>query len=125
MLEACREVADRNGLAIEDKGLRNTDLRWGFEVTFRICVPLSDGTTLDPEQLRFEALAEAFGLSASDFGREFSSGRETFRITGIDPRRPKYPISAERVPDGQGFKFTSEQVALLLQSTIKDVTPPH
>ena len=125
MLEACREVADRNGLAIEDKGLRNTDLRWGFEVTFRICVSLSDGTTLDPEQLRFEALAEAFGLSASDFGREFSSGRETFRITGIDPRRPKYPISAERVPDGQGFKFTSEQVALLLQSTIKDVTPPH
>ena len=125
MLEACREVADRNGLAIEDKGIRNADLRWGFEVTFRISIPLLDGTTLDPEQLRFEALAEAFGLSASDFGRESSTGRETFRITAIDPRRPKYPISAERVPDGQGFKFTSEQVVLLLQSTMKDVTPPH
>lgn len=124
MLEACREIADRNGLAIEDKGQRSTDLRWGFEVTFRISITRSDGMTLDPEQLRFEALAEAFGLSASDFGREFSTGRETFRITGIDPRRPKYPISAERVPDGQGFKFTGEQVALLLHSTMKDVTPP-
>lgn len=125
MLEAFREVADRNGVAIEDKGIRNTDLRWGFEVTFRISIPLSDGTALDPEQLRFEVLSEAFGLSASDFGREFSTGRETLRITGTDPRRPKYPISVERVPDGQGLKFTGEQVALLLQSKMRHVTPPH
>ena len=41
---------------------------------------------------------------------------------GIDPRRPKYPISAERVPDGQGFKFTADQVALLLQKGTRDVT---
>ncbi|GHE05469.1 hypothetical protein U879_03785 [Defluviimonas sp. 20V17] len=123
MLEACREVAERNGLAVDDKGLSNIDLRWGFEVAFRVSIPLSDGRTLDPEQLRFEALAEAFGLSPGDFGREFSTGRETFRITGIDPRRPKYPVSAERVPDRQGFKFTAEQVAVLLQPRMKDVTP--
>ena len=123
MLEACREVAARHGLAVDDKGLGNVDLRWGFEIAFAVSIPLSDGRTLDPKQLRFEALAEAFGLSPSDFGREFSTGRETFRITGIDPRRPKYPISAERAPDRQGFKFTSDQVALLLQKGMKDVTP--
>ena len=123
MLEACREVAARNGLAVDDKGLSNIDLRWGFDVAFRVSIPLSDGRTLDPEQLRFVALAEAFGLSPGDFGREFSTGRETFRITGIDPRRPKYPISAERVPDRQGFKFTVERVALLLLTGMKDVTP--
>ena len=123
MLAACRAVAERNGLAVDDKGLSNIDLRWGFDVAFRVSIPLADGRTLDPEQLRFEALAEAFGLSPGDFGREFSTGRETFRITGIDPRRPKYPISAERVPDRQGFKFTADQVALLLQPRMKDVTP--
>jgi hypothetical protein len=123
MLEACREVAERHGLACDDKGLSNIDLRWGFDVAFRVSIPLPDGRTLDLEQLRFEALAEAFGLSPGDFGREFSTGRETFRITGIDPRRPKYPISAERVPDRQGFKFTAAQVALLLQPRMKDVTP--
>lgn len=123
MFEACREIAARHGLAVDDKGLSNMDLRWGFEVAFRISIPLSDGSTLDPEQLRFEALAEAFGLSPGDFGQEFRTGRETFRITGIDPRRPKYPISVERLPDRQGFKFTSEQVALLLQAGMKDVTP--
>jgi hypothetical protein len=86
-------------------------------------IPLPDGTTLDPDQLRFEAFAEAFGLTPADYGRQFSTGRDTFRITGIDPRRPKYPISAERIPDGQGFKFTADQVALLLQTGMRDVTP--
>ena len=78
---------------------------------------------LDPERLRFEALSEAFGLSPADYGRQFSTGREQFGITGIDPRRPKYPVSAERIPDGQEFKFTAEQVSLLLQHGMKDVTP--
>ena len=84
---------------------------------------MPDGSALDPDRLRFEALAEAFGLSPTDYGRQFSTGREQFRITGIDPRRPKYPVSAERIPDGQGFKFTAEQVSLLLQHGMKDVAP--
>ena len=123
MLDACRDVASRHGLTVEAKEATGVDLRWGFELAFRVSIPLPDGTALNPERLRFEAFAEAFGLSADDYGRQFSTGRETFRVTGIDPRRPKYPISAERIPDGQGFKFTAEQVALLLQNRMRDVTP--
>ncbi len=62
-------------------------------------------------------------MSPADYGRQFSTGRELFKIVGIDPRRPKYPVSAERIPDGQGFKFTADQVALLLQKGMRDVTP--
>ncbi|MCE8556589.1 hypothetical protein KBY29_19950 [Ruegeria pomeroyi] len=123
MLQACQDVAARNGLVVEAKEISGVDLRWGFDLGFRVSIPLPDGSALDPERLRFEALAEAFGLSQTDFGRQFSTGRDTFRITGIDPRRPKYPISAERIPDGQGYKFAAEQVALLLQKEMKDVTP--
>ena len=64
----------------------------------------------------FAYLAEQYGLAASDFGREFTTGSERFRITGIDPRRPKYPISAERIPDRRGFMFTAENVAMLLKA---------
>jgi hypothetical protein len=39
----------------------------------------------------FEALAEEFGLSPDDYGRKFSTGREWFRVLGIDPSRPEYP----------------------------------
>ncbi len=123
MLKACQDVAARHGLVVEAQGITGVDLRWGFDAAFRVSIPLPDGTALDPERLRFEALAVAFGLSAADYGRQFSTGRETFRIVGIDPRRPKYPVSAERIPDGQWFKFTSDQVALLLQKGMKDVTP--
>lgn len=123
MLKACQEVATRHGLVVEAKEITGMNLRWGFDAAFRVSIPMADGTALDPERLRFEALAEAFGLSPTDFGRQFSTGREHFRITGIDPRRPKYPVSAERIPDGQGFKFTIEQVAILLQKGMRDVTP--
>lgn len=123
MLKACQDVAARHGLVVDAKEVAGVDLRWGFDLAFRVSIPLPDGTVLDPERLRFEALAEAFGLSAADYGRQFSTGRETFRLVGIDPRRPKYPVSAERIPDGQGFKFTADQVALLLQKGMRDVTP--
>jgi len=88
-----------------------------------VSIPLPDGSTLDPERMLFEALSEEYGLSPDDFGREFSTGRERFRVAGIDPRRPKYPISATRVPDGKGYKFTAENVALLLQAAMKDMSP--
>ena len=108
MLDACRDVASRHGLTVEAREATSVDLRWGFELAFRVSIPLPDGTALNPERLRFEAFAEAFGPSADDYGRQFSTGRETFRVIGIDPRRPKYPISAERIPDGQVFQFTAE-----------------
>ena len=122
MLKACQDVAARHGLVVEGKEIAAVDLLWGFDLAFRVSIPLPEGTALDPERLRFEALAEAFGLSAADYGRQFITGRDTFRIVGIDPRRPKYPVSAERIPDGQGFKFTADQVSLLLQKGMRDVT---
>lgn len=123
MLRACQDVAARHGLVVEAKEITGVDLRWGFDAAFHVSIPMVDGTALDPERLRFEVLAKAFGLSPSDFGRQFCTGRESFRITGIAPRRPKYAVSAERIPDGQGFKFTVDQVALLLRKGMRDVTP--
>ena len=123
MLDACQAVAGRHRLTVEAKEIMGIDLRWGLEFAFSRVHPAPDGSMLNPEKLRFETLAEAFDLSSADYGREFSTGRETSRVAGIDPRRSKYPISAERILDGQGFKFTAEQVALLLQKEMRDVTP--
>ncbi|UIJ32978.1 hypothetical protein LV780_20660 (plasmid) [Cereibacter azotoformans] len=116
MLEACCQVAQKHGLLAESLGVKAMNLRWNFEFGIRVSIPLADGTALNPERILFEALAEEYGLLPDDYGREFSTGRERFRVAGIDPRRPRYPISAERIPDGQGFKFTADHVALLLKA---------
>jgi len=123
MLEACQKIAGEHGLAVGDRGQTNVDLHFGFDATFRVAIPGPDGTIPEPGRLLFEALADGVGLAPEDFGKEFSTGRETFRIVGLDPRRPKYPVSAERVSDGRSFKFTAENVAMLLRAGMRDVSP--
>ncbi|MER8472788.1 hypothetical protein NKH23_25825 [Mesorhizobium sp. M1328] len=119
MLEVCRKIAADHGLVIESAGWRGLDSGLSFEPMFRVSVPASDGTAFNLEKDMFEFLAARYGLAPSDLGREFSTGSERFRITGIDPKRPRYPISAERIPDRRGFKFTAENVAMLLRAQSK------
>lgn len=123
MLEACAAVAARHGLTAEGLGIKSMNLRWNFEFGVRVSIPLADGTTLQPERLLFEVMAPEYGLQPQDFGREFWSGGHRFRIAGIEPRRPKYPVSATRLPDGARYKFPAEKVVTLLQFSMKDVTP--
>lgn len=119
MLEACQKIAADHGLVVEGAGWRGMDTGFSFEPVFRVSIPASDGTAFNLDKDRFAFLAEHYGLARSDFGREFGTGNERFKITGIDPKRPRYPISAERIPDRRGFKFTAENVAMFL-SQAKD-----
>ena len=88
MIEACRKIAADHGLVIEGAGWRGLDSGFSFEPVFRVSVPASDGTAFNLEKDMFEFLAARYGLAPSDLGREFSTGSERFRITGIDPKRP-------------------------------------
>ena len=106
-------------MVIESAGWRGPDTGFAFEPVFRVSIPAPDGTAFNLERDMFVYLAERYGLAPSDFGREFATGGERFRITGIDPKRPKYPVSAERLPDRRGFKFTAENVAMLLKAQSK------
>ena len=119
MLKACQKIAADHGLVIESAGWRGLDTGFAFEPVFRVSIPAPDGTAFNLEKDMFAYLAERYGLTPSDFGREFIAGGERFRITGIDPKRPKYPVSAERLPDRRGFKFTAENVAMLLKAQSK------
>ena len=114
LLAACQTVAETHGLTVEGGDLSDIDLRHGFEVGFRVGIPMADGSLYSIERALFETLAEHFGLKPSDYGRTFKSNGQAFRITSLNPNRPKYPISAERVADGRGFKFTVENVVLRL-----------
>lgn len=116
MLAACQKVADDYDLSVVDGGLQDINLRVGFEFGVRVGISLPDGSIFEPDKAMFEVMAESYGLDADDFDHKFSTGNETFRITGIEPRRPKYPIKAERLGDRQGFKFSAQNVAMFLKA---------
>jgi hypothetical protein len=124
MLEACKTIAADHGLVIESAGWRGLEPGFAFEPSFRVSIPAPDGKPLNLEKEMFALLAEQYGLEATDFGREFIASGERFRITGIDPRRPKYPISVERIPDRRGFKFTAQRASQTLTFTNRSSTWP-
>jgi len=115
MTQACLKVAETHGLTVEGGGLSDIDLRHGFDISFRVGIPMADGAIYSPDKAMFEVLAPHFGLKPSDYGRTFRTSGDLHRIVGINPNRPKYPISTERVSDGRGFKMPAENVALYLQ----------
>lgn len=115
MMEACLAVTETHGLTVEGGDLADIDLRHSFEINFRVGIPQANGEIYSPEKAMFEVLAPQFGLAPSDYGKTFRTSGELHRIVGINPNRPKYPISTERVSDGRGFKMLAENVAMYLQ----------
>jgi hypothetical protein len=118
MLKACQDVAARHGFVVKAQDITGVDMRWGFvdmrwgfvdmrwgfDAAFRVSIPLPDGTGPDPERLRFEALAEAFGLSPADYGRQFSTGRELSRSRSSIPAATSawFRLNASRTGRGSG-----------------------
>ena len=110
-------VAETHGLTVEGGELADIDLRHSFDIRFRVGIPMEDGSLFSHEKRVFEVLADSFGLEPSDYGRTFKTDGHAFRITAINPNRPKYPISAERIADGRGYKFSAENVVAYLSAT--------
>ncbi|WP_152533393.1 MULTISPECIES: hypothetical protein [unclassified Labrenzia] len=75
---------------------------------------MEDGSLFEPDREMFEILAPQYGLDPSDFGKEFDDRGERFRVTGLEPRRPKYPVNAERLSDRRKYKFSSDIIGMLL-----------
>jgi hypothetical protein len=82
-------------------------------ITFKVAVAAigEDGKVHSPEAENFKKFAVMYGLQPTDLGRQFRSwhGNELYTITGLSPRRSKYPIHASR-SDGRRFKFGAGEV---------------
>jgi hypothetical protein len=119
MLAACKRIAADHGLVIEGSQWRPELSGKLFETRFRVSLP---GVAEEERKLQkqlFAVAAEHLGLKASDFEREFRVEGDLYKITGIDPRRPKYPISAQRVSDGRACKLPIEDVVKLLKGEVR------
>ena len=62
-------MAQAHGLTVEGGALSDIDLRHGFDINFRVGIPLPDGAIYSPDKALFEVLALHFGLAPTDYGR--------------------------------------------------------
>jgi len=114
MFDACARIAADHGLKIENTSWRPRTDGLAFETRFRVSVPGREAEERKRHKEIFAALAGECGLKATDFEREFDIEGERYRLTGIDPRRFKYPINADRVSDGRAVKLPLDEVVKLL-----------
>lgn len=68
------------------------------------------GEVQTPERMAWKTVATAYGFQVDDLDKVFRVGGKAYKISGIKPSRSQYPISADRVPDGKGFKFPTAEV---------------
>ena len=110
---ALTEIADKYGVKISYKGGSFDRVGSFATLKFEVVAPdASTGETLSREAQDFKRFANHYGFAPDDLGSEFTVRGEVYRITGLKSRRPKFPISAERVKDGKLFKFSSHAVRL-------------
>jgi len=61
----------------------------------------------------FKLYAASFGLTPEQLGATFKYGRDTYKLVGLKPRRPKMPILATRLADGRTYKLPEDSIASL------------
>ncbi len=111
---ALQVVADKHGVELIRKSANfsSTDLNMKFQL--RSMDKDSDGNQITQESSLFKTLAVSYNLNPDDLGREFNSARGRYKITGLVPRRRKFPIQAVCIATGRGFKFPAHSVRLAL-----------
>lgn len=111
VLEALKELEDKFGVNFNVSGGQVG----GSSGLIKLGVKLRTAAGADShDKTMWDAYCSLYGLAKEHFGQTFVSQGIAYKITGIAPSRPKFPVSAERVHDGRGFKFPASTPKMAL-----------
>lgn len=109
---AVEEIAKKHGMALTKNSARYSDFQVGITLQFETT---NKEGQVEGARKEWDLYCGMFGFSKTDFGREFTTRLgKTYRITGIKPGRPKYPILATDVVSGVPYKFDVFTVKMFL-----------
>lgn len=107
-IKALEGIAAEHGMSIRPG--RHSFNEANATLKFDLSDITSSGEVLTPEAQAFKLNAALYGLSPDDLYGTFTFRGEQFRLTGLKTRRPKFPISAEKVSTGRPHKFTEDSL---------------
>ena len=102
------ELGESEGLTLETSNIRYTGTTFTIKVEGTVA-----GNADEAARIQFKAALDKkpfmfAGLTADDYGKEFSAYGETYRLVGLKPRSPKYPLVVET--GGKTYKMRLEAV---------------
>jgi len=104
MQAALDGVAQRYGVRIDVNNMSFSDSDINAKVK------ISTGSKSDEKQREFDRHAFKFGLSGSDFGRDFIVNGRSFTISGLKPRGRKTPIIGTEAGTDKPYRFAADTV---------------
>ena len=109
------KFAAERGISLKTGGIKFD----ATAVTIKVegSIVTADGVVQSKERSAFARYCAIFGFKPEHLGATFKSGPTMYRITGLNPGAPRFPVLAERVYDGKGFKFPEESVKRALGIT--------
>ncbi len=114
-------VSTARDLGVSIKVLNGSFSDSNYTAKFEVSVINEDGTILSRKAQAFIDEAWRYGLKKEDLGREFIDCGKSYRITGLNTKARKMPITAECVVGGNGnYKFPADRVKRLLATTAKE-----
>lgn len=72
--------------------------------------PVTPATPAPMDSITWNLHAPRFNLPLDMVGKTFKTKGTEYRITGINPSRPKFPVDCTRTRDNKPFKFTAQGV---------------
>lgn len=93
----------------------------GSNVTMKVTFAVTDAATgmaMTDAMRSWKVFAQSFGLDQEWLGKTFTFHGAEYKIEGLTPRRPKYPVNCKRA-DGKGFKFPAAEIIAAMNTAPK------
>lgn len=114
IMAECRDalgpIAEKYGLKLENKGRTFHPDSLPVLLQFSVKQTSENGEVLDLDAQAFLKYCQDFGFEKDDLGKEFNHRGDTFKIAGLQPRRPKFSLVAKNVRTGKIACFPSDWV---------------
>ncbi len=118
LAKAVASVEAAYGIKVDFGNARFTDSTVTFKTNVAIPIAIAGQATAVTDSMdanNYIRYQWSHHLPTAALGKVVRVNGETYRIKGYMPRKPKYPILAERVFDNRRFKFAVSTIASAVQ----------